>query len=173
MRFLVLFITILLCSTTIKAQRLYSESGDFYEKSKRSVVDHAKLGVFYELKFRKDSTKLDDYTEAQTVLMVSDKHLLFSDYNRLAFDSINDYLASSKQNKKDQKAREEWMQAIKKWTFFFVTLTDLEEQITMFATRNRSLWLNQTQMNVSTGAVCPLGDAFPRVFFIELGCRFI
>lgn len=51
MRFLVLFITILLCSTTIKAQRLYSESGDFYEKSKRSVVDHAKLGVFYELKW--------------------------------------------------------------------------------------------------------------------------
>ena len=47
------------------------------------------------------------------------------------------------------------------------------EQITMFATRNRSLWLNQTQVNVSTGAVCPLGDAFPRVFFIELGCRFI
>lgn len=119
MRFLVLFITILLCSTTIKAQRLYSESGDFYEKSKRSVVDHAKLGVFYELKFRKDSTKLNDYTEAQTVLMVSDKHLLFSDYNRLALDSINDYLASSKQNKKDQKAREEWMQAIKKWNFFF------------------------------------------------------
>lgn len=112
MRFLVLFITILLCSTTIKAQRLYGESGDFYEKSKRNVVDHAKLGVFYELKFRKDSTKLDDYTEAQTVLMVSDKHLLFSDYNRLACDSINDYLASSKQNKKDQKAREEWMQAI-------------------------------------------------------------
>lgn len=134
MRFLVLFITILLCPTTIKAQRLYSESGDFYEKSKRCVVDHAKLGVFYELKFRKDSTKLDDYTEAQTVLMVSDKHLLFSDYNRLAFDSINDYLASSKQNKKDQKAREEWMQAIKKWTFFFVTLTDLEEQKTTVQT---------------------------------------
>lgn len=92
------------------------------------------MGVFYELKFRKDSTKLDDYTEAQTVLMVSDKHLLFSDYNRLAFDSINDYLASSKQNKKDQKAREEWMQAIKKWTFFFVTLTDLEEQKTTVQT---------------------------------------
>ena len=32
MRFLVLFITILLCSNTIKAQRLYSESGDFSEK---------------------------------------------------------------------------------------------------------------------------------------------
>ena len=48
-----------------------------------------------------------------------------------------------------------------------------QRQITMFATRNRSLWLNQTQVNVSTGAVCPLGDAFPRVFFIELGCRFI
>ena len=74
MRFLVLFITILLCSTTIKAQRLYSESGDFYEKSKRNVVDHAKLGVFYELKFRKDSTKLNDYTEAQTVLMKSSKY---------------------------------------------------------------------------------------------------
>ena len=85
-----IFITILLCSTTIKAQRLYSESGDFYEKSKRCVVDKARLGAFYELKFRKDSTKLEDYTEAQTVLMISDKHLLFCDYNRLAFDSIND-----------------------------------------------------------------------------------
>ena len=47
-----IFITILLCSNTIKAQRLYSESGDFYEKSKRSVVDHAKLGVFYEPQIR-------------------------------------------------------------------------------------------------------------------------
>ena len=35
---LVLFITILLCSNTIKAQRLYSESGDFYEKSKRELA---------------------------------------------------------------------------------------------------------------------------------------
>ncbi|EJX06573.1 hypothetical protein EVA_05322 [gut metagenome] len=59
------------------------------------VFDQAQLGAMYQLKFRKDSTKVNDYTEAQTVLMISDNYLLFGDYNRLAFDSINDYLAAN------------------------------------------------------------------------------
>lgn len=125
-----MFIATVLCLQTIEAQRLYSEVGDIYEKSKRTVVDNAKLGAFYELKFRKDSTKLNDYTEAQTVLMISDNYLLFGDYNRLAFDSINDYLAASKRNARNDQARDEWMEAIKKWTYFFVTLTDLTKQQT-------------------------------------------
>ena len=65
-----MFIAAILCLNTVEAQRLYSEVGDIYEKSKRVVVDNAKLGAFYELKFRKDSTKLNDYTKAQTVLMI-------------------------------------------------------------------------------------------------------
>ena len=125
-----MFIATVLCLQTVEAQRLYSEVGDIYEKSKRTVVDNAKLGAFYKLKFRTDSTKLNDYTEAQTVLMISDHYLLFGDYNRLAFDSINDYLAASKRNARNDQARDEWMEAIKKWTYFFVTLTDLTKQQT-------------------------------------------
>ena len=125
-----MFIATVLCLQTVEAQRLYSEVGDIYEKSKRVVVDNAKLGAFYELKFRKDSTKLNDYTKAQTVLMISDHYLLFGDYNRLAFDSINDYLAASKRNARNDQARDEWMEAIEKWTYFFVTLTDLTKQQT-------------------------------------------
>ena len=59
-----MFIATVLCLQTVEAQRLYSEVGDIYEKSKRTVVDNAKLGAFYKLKFRTDSTKLNDYTEA-------------------------------------------------------------------------------------------------------------
>lgn len=127
---LLMFIAAILCLNTVEAQRLYSEVGDIYEKSKRAVVDNAKLGAFYELKFRKDSTKLNDYTKAQTVLMISDNYLLFGDYNRLAFDSINDCLAASKRNARNDQARDEWMEAIEKWTYFFVTLTDLTKQQT-------------------------------------------
>lgn len=127
---LLMFIAAILCLNTVEAQRLYSEVGDIYEKSKRAVVDNAKLGAFYELKFRKDSTKLNDYTRAQTVLMISDNYLLFGDYNRLAFDSINDCLAASKRNARNDQARDEWMEAIEKWTYFFVTLTDLTKQQT-------------------------------------------
>ncbi len=44
-----MFIASVLCLQTVEAQRLYSEVGDIYEKSKRTVVDNAKLGAFYEL----------------------------------------------------------------------------------------------------------------------------
>ena len=73
-----MFIATVLCLQTVEAQRLYSEVGDIYEKSKRTVVDNAKLGAFYKLKFRTDSTKLNDYTEAQTVLMISDHYLVIT-----------------------------------------------------------------------------------------------
>lgn len=62
--------------------------------------------------------------------MISDNYLLFGDYNRLAFDSINDCLAASKRNARNDQARDEWMEAIEKWTYFFVTLTDLTKQQT-------------------------------------------
>ena len=37
-----MFIYTVLCLQTVEAQRLYSEVGDIYEKSKRTVVDNAK-----------------------------------------------------------------------------------------------------------------------------------
>lgn len=117
-----------------QAQRLFSPTGNHYDKSKRMVVDQAKIGAMYELQFRKDSTKVNDYTKAQTVLMISDKYLLFGDYNRLVFDSINDYMAESKRNARNRQAYVQWQEAIGKWTYFFVTLTDLAKQQTTVQT---------------------------------------
>lgn len=117
-----------------QAQRLFSPTGNHYDKSKRMVGDQAKIGAMYELQFRKDSTKVNDYTKAQTVLMISDKYLLFGDYNRLVFDSINDYMAESKRNARNRQAYVQWQEAIGKWTYFFVTLTDLAKQQTTVQT---------------------------------------
>lgn len=129
-----LFFAALMCLNTVHAQRLYSESGDIYEMSKRAVLDSARLGAFYQLRFRKDSTKTNDYTEVQTVLMISDKYLLFSDYNRLVFDSINDYLAGSRRNARDRKARAEWARCLNQWNYFFIVLTDLGKRQTTVQT---------------------------------------
>lgn len=123
-----------LCATASSAQRLFSPTGDHYDKSKRVVFDQAQLGAMYQLKFRPDSTKINDYTEAQTVLMISDHYVLFSDYYRLPFDSINDFMAESKRNARNAQARAEWMDAIKKWNYFFITLRDLNQQQTTVQT---------------------------------------
>lgn len=66
--------------------------------------------------------------------MISDKYLLFGDYNRLVFDSINDYMAESKRNARNRQAYVQWQEAIGKWTYFFVTLTDLAKQQTTVQT---------------------------------------
>lgn len=123
-----------LWATASPAQRLFSPTGDHYDASQRVVFDQAQLAAMYQLQFRKDSTKINDYTAAQTVLMISDRYLLFGDYHRLAFDSINDFMAESKRNARNARARGEWMDAIKKWTYFFITLRDLHQQKTTVQT---------------------------------------
>ena len=69
-----------------------------YKTMKKKAYDTAKIDVFYKLRYLRDSTKTDKYTEGMTLLMVSDKYLRFGDYNRLVADSLNNWLAQSKEN---------------------------------------------------------------------------
>ena len=55
-----------------------------------------KIDVLYRLKYLEDSTKIQDYTEAQTVLRLSDHYALYTEYYKIALDSINDLCAESK-----------------------------------------------------------------------------
>lgn len=119
---LVLFFIFSLCAYS---QQLYSPSGDHFAKTKRDIYDTAKYCAYYELHFLEDSTKRTDYTECQTVLMISDSYTLFGDYNRIVFDSINDFLAESRKNAKDKAARALWNASINRWKYNVVTMNDL------------------------------------------------
>lgn len=59
-----------------------------YKTMKKKAYNTAKIDVFYKLRYLRDSTKTDKYTEGMTLLMVSDKYLRFGDYNRLVADSL-------------------------------------------------------------------------------------
>ena len=58
------------------------------------VLDSAKIRVFYELKFKEDSTK-NKYTEAQMILLLGNKKSMYSDYYAMKFDSIS-YFSDAK-----------------------------------------------------------------------------
>lgn len=119
------FLLLLVCPLVVCAQILYSPGGDHYERMSKETYDTACICVFYDLRFLKDSTKTTDYTECQTVLLISDKYTSFGDYNRILLDSVNDYLAESKKNAKDKIAREQWDSFISKWKYNIVTMNDL------------------------------------------------
>lgn len=86
--------------SSLQAQTLFSPDGgmDHFQKTQRLVLDNAKLDVLYRLKYLEDSTKIQNYTEAQTVLRLSDRYALFTEYYKIALDSINDLCAESKKN---------------------------------------------------------------------------
>lgn len=115
---------------SLNAQTLSSTSGDHYQETKREVFDQAKLCIPYQLQFRKDSTKVNEYTKAQTVLMVSDDYLFFVDYNRVKLDSINNYLAESKKNRRNEKARNEWQHYIDLGKFYWLSLSNIKTRQT-------------------------------------------
>ncbi len=127
--YVVLFATLLPFSG-LQAQRLTCPSGDHYKITKMKVYDQAKLAAFYRLKFRTDSTRVDDYTQAQTVLMISDRYVRFGDFNHIRLDSINNYLAANKKNRENAQARAEWDTYIHLDNYHTVTLTDLTKQET-------------------------------------------
>lgn len=77
------------------------DDGEHYDKTEREIFDKSNLNVYYKMNFLLDSTQANKYTEAQTVLMVSDNYTLFNDYYRIMLDSINDLCAESKKNAKN------------------------------------------------------------------------
>lgn len=138
MRYFNAILSVLFISSTALAQTgapyMTSPDGGMYafDKTKRLTFDTAQVNVYYKLLFRPDSTKTDEYRKGQTVLMVSDKYTRFGDFYRIKADSINDYLAASKQNAHDDKAGEELFDAIRNTSFDFITLNDLaKSQITV------------------------------------------
>lgn len=65
------------------------------ENKKRSVR-HGQIAVYYDLKYLKDSTKTDKYTEAKTLLQISDKYTKYGDYYQLALDSMDIYMGKAR-----------------------------------------------------------------------------
>ena len=60
---------------------------------KRVVYDTAMVAVYYEMKYKQDST-IDNYTTAQTVLLWGEKYRLFADYYSILKDSLIDDAAA-------------------------------------------------------------------------------
>lgn len=102
------------------------DDGEHYDKTEREIFDKSNLNVYYKMNFLLDSTQANKYTEAQTVLMVSDNYTLFNDYYRIMLDSINDLCAESKKNAK--KYTNEWDSISSKRCYSMknVVLTDLK-----------------------------------------------
>ena len=64
-----------------------SKIGSMRFASDLNVLDTAQTRVFYQLDFKKDSTK-NDLTTAQTVLLIGKTHTLFTDFYQMLSDSI-------------------------------------------------------------------------------------
>ena len=92
-----LLIMIISCvlSLTLKAQnaRITSPDGgmDAYRKVRKETYGTARIAVYYDLKFLKDSTKTTNYTKAKTVLQISDKYTKYGDYYQIVLDSLDNF----------------------------------------------------------------------------------
>lgn len=64
-----------------------SKIGPMQFASDLNVLDTAQTRVFYQLDFKKDSTK-NEMTTAQTVLLIGKTHTLFTDFYQMLSDSI-------------------------------------------------------------------------------------
>lgn len=98
---------------------------DAYRKVRKEAYDTAKVAVYYDLKFLKDSTKTGDYTKAKTILQLSDKYSKFGDYYQLVLDSLDIFFNESKKNKRNRQARDMWNGAIDRINYYTVSITDL------------------------------------------------
>ena len=99
---------------SLQAQTLFSPDGgmDHYQKTQRFGLGQRKDRCALPLEVFGRFNKIQDYTEAQTVLRLSDRYALFTEYYKIALDSINDLCAESKKNAR--KYRADWEEACKK-----------------------------------------------------------
>ena len=114
----------------MQAQQVMSADGiDHYNKTKRQILDKANLDIFYQIKFLMDSTKVDDVEEGQTVLRVSDRYALFTDYYRFLHDSINDLCAESRKNAQKYKVTWDSLSTKRCYLLQFLSVIDLEKSV--------------------------------------------
>lgn len=97
---LILFAAIAIAAQAQNAQITSPDGGmNVYRKVKKQAYDTAQVNVYYKLKYLKDSTKTDEYTETQTIVQVSDRYARFGEYYQLLEDSLDIYLNKSRKNK--------------------------------------------------------------------------
>lgn len=84
-------------SINVLAQSI-SGATDNSEKTKKQDVDIAKVRAFYKMTFRPDSVALNNYEEAQTVLLIGRSYSMFTDYYKYKVDSLNDASIDNGQN---------------------------------------------------------------------------
>lgn len=114
----------------MQAQQVMSADGiDHYNKTKRQILDKANLNIFYQIKFLMDSTKVDDVEEGQTVLRVSDRYALFTDYYRVLHDSINDLCAESRKNAQKYKVTWDSLSTKRCYLLQFLSVIDFEKSV--------------------------------------------
>ena len=113
----------------VKAQMPHITSPDggmnAFRKIEKELYDTARFTVYYNLKYLKDSTKINDYTKAKTVLQISNKYTKYGDFYQLILDSLESYLGESKKNARNQQARDAWHDAINKINYYNVNVTNL------------------------------------------------
>ena len=122
----------LLCLVVLpmQAQQVMSADGiDHYKKNKRLILDKAHLDIFYQIKFLLDSTKVDDVEKGQTVLRVSDRYALFTDYYRILHDSINDLCAESRKNAQKYKVTWDSISEKRCYLLHFQSAINLERAV--------------------------------------------
>ena len=122
----------LLCLVALpmQAQQVMSADGiDHYKKNKRLILDKAHLDIFYQIKFLLDSTKVDDVEKGQTVLRVSDRYTLFTDYYRILHDSINDLCAESRKNAQKYKVTWDSISEKRCYLLHFQSAINLERAV--------------------------------------------
>lgn len=121
----------LLCALPlyVKAQMPHITSPDggmnAFRKIEKELYDTARFTVYYNLEYLKDSTKINDYTKAKTVLQISNKYTKYGDFYQLILDSLESYLGESKKNARNQQARDAWYDAINKINYYNVNVTNL------------------------------------------------
>ena len=132
---------------SVKAQmpRITSYDGGLnaFRKIRKEVYDTAKIAVYYDLKYLKDSTKTDKYTEAKTLLQISDKYTKYGDYYQLALDSMDIYMGKSKKNARDRQAIKTWNEAIGRINYYTVSITDLADyqtKVQFYGRTRQTLW---------------------------------
>ena len=139
MKSLSIFLLLFISSVQIRAQvpQLQSPDGGMYayQKTKKVRCDSARFSAYYKLLFLRDSTK-SKYTEAQTILQISDKYVRFADYYCILTDSINDFCAQSRKNAHNPEANKSFNAAAFKRRYYGVTLTILLTKQTTVQCRN-------------------------------------
>ncbi len=124
-----LLLTILFAfSTCIANAQIQSTDGGMsaYRKIKTINFGTANVVAYYKVEYLKDSTQIGKYTEAQTLLQISDQYLCFGDYYLQIADSLEMNIDRNHKSMTPSDA-DRWEWAAQKINFFTKVVYDLQK----------------------------------------------